>query len=80
MFVQKFATKAELNSKDIYFIYDAKTIDAHLTFEQIAKEIDNKSGKMNILVYNNNSNINQETIEISKDIICLLVMKILLLN
>ena len=35
---------------------------------------------MNILVYNNNSNINQETIEISKDIICPLVMKILLLN
>ena len=35
------------------------------------KEVDKKSGKINVLVHTNNDNINnQETNEISKDIIC----------
>ena len=68
---QKFATKAELNLKDIYFIYGGKTIDINLTLEKIMKEVDKKSGKINVLVHANNDNINnQETNEISKDIIC----------
>lgn len=68
---QKFATKAELNLKDIYFIYGGKTIDVNLTLEKIMKEVDKKSGTINVLVHANNDNINnQETKEISKDIIC----------
>ena len=68
--IQKFAIKAEIKLKDIHFVYDAKIVDINLTFEQIAKESDKKSGKINVLVISNDDDTNQETKEISKDIIC----------
>ena len=68
--IQKFAIKAELKLKYIHFIYEAKIIDINLTFEQIAKGVDKKSGKINVLVINNIEDKNQETKEISKGIIC----------
>lgn len=78
--IQNFAIKAELKLQDIYFIYDAKIIDINLTFEKIAKAVDKKLGKINVLVVGKNEEINQETKEIQKILFIQHVKKIVLLK
>ena len=66
----KFVSKSNLNLSNLYFICEGKTVDLNLTFEQLSKETNNKSGKIYVLVHNTNDNSKEETMEISKDIIC----------
>ena len=72
---KKFANKIQLDINNIYFSYDGKAgneFNEELTFEEIINSEDKKRNKMNILVYSNelDKNNEKENKIKSKDVIC----------
>ena len=69
---QKFCAKSQKNIKDLIFLYGGKILNLELKFNKVANQIDKQNLKMNILVYDKNSEIINENEGIikSRDIIC----------
>ena len=67
---QKFCIKSQNNINNLIFIYGGEILNLDLEFNQVANQIDKINLKMNILVYDKNTNIKNEKIIKSKDIIC----------
>ena len=59
---QKFKEKAKINNNmTIFYSYDGKVVlNEELTFEEIANREDKRWNKMNILVYDNQTIINND--------------------
>ena len=76
---QKFASNINKEIDELLFLYEGEKIHYELTFNEQAKEYDNKNGKMNILVYLFEDNEYKKSIK-SKDIICPKCGEICLLN
>ena len=70
--IQKYVTKANLDINNIYFISNGKIINNEDKLENLMSESDKRNKKIIILVYsiNNNINIENTNIRISKDVIC----------
>ena len=77
---QKFADKLNEDINTILFIYDGREINFQLTFNQHAKDIDKKGGKMSILVYSKFLDSNKKKELKNKDIICPKCGEICLIN
>ena len=79
---KRFSTKAQININKIYYIYDGNVINEELNFEQISKEEDKERNTINILVgeKDNNSEIKNNIIIISTDIICPICKENTLIN
>ena len=69
-----FIIKSNINENEIYYFYDGKggsQFNKDLTFNEMANSLDKERKKMNILVYSNDENINDNSMIIrSKNIIC----------
>ena len=77
---QRFANKVQINISKVYFLYGGQTLDINQTFNNVLKDYDKNSNRINVLVYsyeNKNENNNKE---ISKDIICSKCGNICLIN
>ena len=71
--INKFVIKIGKEIKSLYIIYDSNIINEEImekTFNEIGNRIDIERKKMNILVYDLNSNIERENKIKSKEIIC----------
>ena len=70
--IQKYVNKANLDINNIYFISNGKIINKEDKLENLMSESDKRNKKIIILVYsiNNNINIENTNIRISKDVIC----------
>ena len=69
----KYIIKIGKNINDIYFVYDGNKIQENinnLTFNELANNIDKDRKKMNILVYDKNTNIEKNNKIKLKEIIC----------
>ena len=66
---KKFSIKINNNINNLQFLYGGKKIDFNLKFFEQANSLDKERKQMNILVYENN-NINNNSLKVSKDIIC----------
>ena len=80
--ISKFLIK--INKKDtnitLYYLYNGNTINKELIFNDQANENDKNRKKMNIIVTNNDRNKNEIMEVISKDIICPLCKKNILID
>ena len=77
---KKFTIKVQIDMNKIIFIYGGRMLDLELKYKEIVNEIDKENLKMKILVYDNNSNIINDRIIKSKDIICPKCGEICLIN
>ena len=79
---KRFTTKAQININKIYYIYDGNVINEELNFEQISKEEDKERNTINIVVgeKDNSSEIKNNNIIISTDIICPICKENTLIN
>ena len=77
---KKFTIKVQIDMNKIIFIYGGRILDLELKYKEIVNEIEKENLKMNILVYDNNSNIINDRIIKSKDIICPKCGEICLIN
>ena len=68
--INKFLIKIDKKENNLYYLYNGNIINNELTFIEQANELDNKTKKMNIIVYNNDEDNNIKKEIISKDIIC----------
>jgi len=66
---EKFAEKASIDINSIYFLYSSNKVNYDLTYFQTANNEDRIRNQINVLVYSNDNNKDQNKI-ISKDIIC----------
>ena len=77
---QKFADKLNEDINTLLFLYDGREINFQLTFNQQAKDIDKREGKMSILVYSRFLDNNKKKELKNKDIICPKCGEICLIN
>ena len=71
--IKKYGIKLGKEIKSLYIIYDSNIINEELMekeFIEIANNIDKERKKMNILVYEINTNIERDKRILSKEIIC----------
>ena len=71
--LNKYSIKIQKDIKLLYIIYDSNIINEELMekeFMEIANNIDKERKKMNILVYEINTNIERDKRILSKEIIC----------
>ena len=68
---QKFSNKINIDINNLYFLYGGENIKEELKLNQQAKKIDLEQNQMNILVYERNNIIKNNSVKIkSKEIIC----------
>ena len=67
---QRFANKVQINISKVYFLYGGQTLDINQTFNNILKDYDKNSNRINVLVYSYENKNENNNLEISKDIIC----------
>ncbi len=71
--INKYIIKTQNNEEKYYpfcYLYNGNRINEESTFKELANDIDNKSKKMNLLVYDKEEENNNEFIIKSKYIIC----------
>ena len=61
---EKLCLKMEIDINKLIFIYGGGILNMELKYKEVANEIDKKNLKMNILVYDNSSIINEKDIKI----------------
>ena len=67
---EKFQKKTETNLNNLLFLYNGNKIEENLKFEEIVKNENSINDKINILVYDMNSIIENDKIIKSKTIVC----------
>ena len=67
---EKFQKKTEKNLNNLLFLYNGNKIEENLKFEEIVKNENSVNDKINILVYDMNSIIENDKIIKSKTIVC----------
>ena len=71
---KKFETKIGKNIEKLNFLYNGNIFSIQnnksLTFSQIAKDMDKENLKISVIVYDNDSNIENNELVKSKEIIC----------
>ena len=69
--INKFIIKTQNDKSKIYFLYNGNKIKEELSFTEQANEIDNQRKKMNIIMFDNvDNNNNEKKVIKSKDNIC----------
>ena len=66
----KFSNKIALNINNLQFLYGGQKIDFNFKFYEQANSLDKERNKMNILVYDNNNINKNNSLIVSKDVIC----------
>ena len=77
---QRFANKAKIDLSKVYFLYGGQTLDINQKFNNILKDCDKNSNRINILVYSYENKNENNNLEISKEIICSICRNICLIN
>jgi len=77
---QRFANKVQINISKVYFLYGGQTLDINQTFNNVLKDYDKNSNRINVLVYSYENKNENNNPEISKDIICSKCGNICLIN
>ena len=68
---KRFSSEINIELNQLYFLYNGRKINHIQTFNEQANECDKRDGKMNVLVYQEEDNNNEnKDIIISKDIVC----------
>ena len=68
--IGNFLNKIQVNSDNLFYLYNGNEIDKELSFIEQANDLDKNRKKMNIVVNKNSDDINAKKELISKDIIC----------
>ena len=68
--IGNFLNKIQVNSDNLFYLYNGNEIDKELSFIEQANNLDKNRKKMNIVVNKNSDDINAKKELISKDIIC----------
>ena len=67
---QRFSSKVGIELSKVYFLYGGEALDINKKLNNILKDCDKNSKRINILVYPYEQKNENNNLEISKDIIC----------
>ena len=67
---EKFGIKMQADINKLIFIYGGGIINMEIKYEELGNEIDKENKQKRILVYDNNTNVEEKRMIESKDVIC----------